>query len=175
MLIASGSSSTFQDRSSELVRSISQALIEKQLTVSTAESITGGLIGALLVSVPGSSAYFKGGVTAYSNESKEKVLGVRRRTLTSRGAVSKETAMEMAYGARRLFDTSISVACTGIAGPSGQTDAKPIGLVYIAVVTDSDSSVFEKRYEGERDDIRKMTAVDCLKLILDAAQRMKQG
>ncbi len=150
-------------------------MTEKQLTVSTAESITGGLIGALLVSVPGASSYFKGGVTAYSNESKENVLGVRRRTLTSRGAVSKETAIEMAYGARRLFETSVSVACTGIAGPSGQTDAKPIGLVYVAIVTDSDSSVIEKRYEGEREEIRKMTAVDCLKLVLDAAQRMKRA
>ena len=150
-------------------------MIEKQLTVSTAESITGGLIGALLVSVPGASSYFKGGVIAYSNESKENVLGVRRRTLTSRGAVSKETAIEMAYGARRLFETSMSVACTGIAGPSGQTDAKPIGLVYVAIVTDSDSSVIEKRYEGEREEIRKMTAGDCLQLVLDAAQRMKQA
>ena len=174
-MIVSGNSSTFQDRSDELVRSISKTMTEKQLTVSTAESITGGLIGALLVSVPGASSYFKGGVTAYSNESKENVLGVRRRTLTSRGAVSKETAIEMAYGARRLFETSISVACTGIAGPSGQTDAKPIGLVYVAIVTDSDSSVIEKRYEGEREEIRKMTAVDCLKLVLDAAQRMKQA
>ncbi len=150
-------------------------MIEKQLTVSTAESITGGLIGALLVSVPGASSYFKGGVIAYSNESKENVLGVRRRTLTSRGAVSKETAIEMAYGARRLFETSMSVACTGIAGPSGQTDAKPIGLVYVAIVTDSDSTVIEKRYEGEREEIRKMTAGDCLQLVLDAAQRMKQA
>ncbi len=144
-------------------------LSERQLTISTAESITGGLLGAFIVAIPGASSYFKGGAIAYSNESKEKVLGVRRRTLTSHGAVSRETALEMAYGARRIFDTSMSVSCTGIAGPSGETPSKPVGLVYAALVTDTRSTVIEKKYSGEREEIRLMTVEDCLRLVLREA------
>jgi PncC family amidohydrolase len=172
--IASESYSTFQASTSRLVSSIREKFTGKGITLSTAESITGGLIGSTLVSLPGSSIFFKGGVVAYSNESKEKILGVRHRTLTSHGAVSRETALEMAYGALRLFETSMAVSCTGIAGPAGETTEKPVGLVYMAIVTDRDSAVKEVRYDGDRDSIRMRTVEDCLQMIEEEASKAYQ-
>ena len=111
-------------------------LVKHKLTLATAESCTGGLIGHRLTEVPGSSQYFLGGIIAYSNEIKERVLGVSHATLEQHGAVSPETAIEMARGARRVLQTDIAVSATGIAGPGGGTADKPIGLTYIAVVAE---------------------------------------
>lgn len=141
--------------------------MDKGLTLATAESITGGLISSSIVAVPGASRFFRGGVVAYGNESKEKILGVRRRTLVSHGAVSRETALEMAYGAGRIFDSTVSVSSTGIAGPSGQTDSKPVGLVYMAVISEVTSTVEEKRYVGSREEIRQRATEDALALLLE--------
>uniref|UniRef100_F4CEY8 CinA-like protein n=1 Tax=Sphingobacterium sp. (strain 21) TaxID=743722 RepID=F4CEY8_SPHS2 len=104
-----------------------------QLSLSTAESCTGGYLSHLITSLPGSSAVFKGGVVSYSNELKEQVLGVRARTLAAYGAVSEQVALEMALGAQKNFKTDYSMAITGIAGPDGGTDDKPVGTVWIAV------------------------------------------
>jgi PncC family amidohydrolase len=112
---------------------VGRLLLTHHLTLATAESCTGGLIGHRLTNVPGSSAYFLGGIIAYANEVKERVLGVSQQTLETHGAVSAETALEMARGARRLLNTAVAISVTGIAGPSGGTLDKPVGLVYIAL------------------------------------------
>jgi len=106
-------------------------LREKVLTISTAESCTGGLVSDRIVSVPGSSDYFLGGVVSYSNEAKVSLLGVSQKTLDTYGAVSSETAVEMAVGAKNRFNSDIAISTTGIAGPTGGTPEKPVGLVYI--------------------------------------------
>jgi PncC family amidohydrolase len=114
---------------------VGKLLAEKKLTLSLAESCTGGLIGHRLTDVAGSSDYFMGGVVAYSYDAKEKFLNVRHDTLYDHGAVSAETAIEMARGARRAFGTDIGISVTGIAGPSGGLPGKPVGLVYICLST----------------------------------------
>ena len=112
---------------------VGNLLVERGLTLALAESCTGGLIGHRLTGVPGSSEYFTGGVVAYSYDVKERVLGVRHDTLYDHGAVSEQTALEMARGARRLLMADIALAVTGIAGPGGGMPEKPVGLVYIAL------------------------------------------
>ena len=128
---------------------IGQLLRKHRLTLATAESCTGGLIGHRLTDVPGSSDYFLGGIIAYSNEIKERLLGVKLETLQAHGAVSAETAIEMARGARRVLGTDVAVSVTGIAGPGGGTADKPIGLTYIAVVAANYERV--KRFAWDKD------------------------
>lgn len=112
---------------------VGKMLTEKKLTLALAESCTGGLIGHRITDVPGSSSYFIGGIVAYSYEAKEKLLGVHHDTLYDHGAVSVETAQEMARGARRVLGTDIGISATGIAGPGGGLPGKPVGLVYICL------------------------------------------
>jgi len=112
---------------------IGQLLLAQGLTLATAESCTGGLVAHRITNVSGSSAYFSGGFVTYSNEAKERFLGVRHETLLVHGAVSEETAREMAWGARQQMGVDVAVAVTGIAGPTGGTPEKPVGLVYIAL------------------------------------------
>src|SRR3712207_5216894 len=119
----------------ELAQHVGAQLQRRQLTVATAESCTGGLIGHLLTEIAGSSAYFMGGVIAYSNAVKHSLLDVPEATLAAVGAVSEETARAMAQGVRARLHTDIGIATTGIAGPGGGTPQKPVGLVYIAVAT----------------------------------------
>ena len=112
---------------------IGKLLNQKGATVATAESCTGGLIGNMITEVSGSSAYYKGGIIAYSNELKERLLGVRHETLEQYGAVSEETAIEMARGCLAVTGADYAIATTGISGPTGATEEKPLGLVYVAV------------------------------------------
>ena len=112
---------------------IGKLLNQKGATVATAESCTGGLIGNMITEVSGSSAYYKGGIVAYSNELKERLLGVRHETLEQYGAVSEETAIEMARGCLAVTGADYAIATTGISGPTGATEEKPLGLVYVAV------------------------------------------
>ena len=112
---------------------IGKLLNQKGATVATAESCTGGLIGNIITEVPGSSAYYRGGIIAYSNELKERLLGVQHTTLEQYGAVSEETAIEMAKGCLEATGADYAIATTGISGPTGATDEKPLGLVYVAV------------------------------------------
>ena len=112
---------------------IGKLLNQKGATVATAESCTGGLIGNVITEVSGSSAYYKGGIVAYSNELKERLLGVRHETLEQYGAVSEETAIEMARGCLAVTGADYAIATTGISGPTGATEEKPLGLVYVAV------------------------------------------
>lgn len=112
---------------------VHKTLIEKGLTLATAESCTGGNIARLLTAQAGASAYFKGGVVAYSNEVKESALGVKHSTLKAHGAVSEETVREMAEGVRERLGADLAIATTGIAGPDGGSEEKPVGTVWIAV------------------------------------------
>lgn len=114
---------------------VGKLLKEKGAMVATAESCTGGLIGNMITEVSGSSVYYKGGIIAYSNELKERLLGVRYETLEQYGAVSEETAIEMAQGCMDATDADYAIATTGISGPTGATEEKPLGLVYVAIAS----------------------------------------
>lgn len=116
-----------------LEEKVGQLLVEQGLTLALAESCTGGLIGHRITDVPGSSEYFMGSVVAYAYDAKERALGVRHDILYNHGAVSQETALEMARGVRRLLMTDVGLAVTGIAGPGGGMPEKPVGLVYVAL------------------------------------------
>jgi nicotinamide-nucleotide amidase len=116
-------------------------LLAKGMTLSTAESCTGGNIAQLITSVAGSSAYFKGSIVAYSNEIKEQFLGVPHQVLIEYGAVSEQTVIAMAEGIRKRFATDYSIAVSGIAGPDGGTDEKPVGTTWIAVAGPEGTSV----------------------------------
>lgn len=136
-------------------------LVQNNITISTAESCTGGSLGKIITSVAGVSAIYGYGFITYANEAKEKILGVKHKTLESHGAVSSETALEMAIGARRAAGSDIAVSVTGIAGPGGGTPEKPVGLVYIAIA-DKDGAEYRKlNLDGNRDKVRAQTC-DCV-------------
>ena len=118
-------------RETEQAAKIGEAMKFRGVTISTAESCTGGGLSACFVSVPGSSSWFKGSAVAYQNEIKTGLLGVSEKILSEKGAVSKECAAAMAEGARRIFDTDLAVSITGIAGPDGGSAEKPVGTVWI--------------------------------------------
>jgi nicotinamide-nucleotide amidase len=127
---------------------------ERGLTLATAESCTGGLVGARLTEVPGASDVFLGGVIAYANDVKETRLGVRAELLEERGAVSAEVAAAMASGARVELGADLAVADTGIAGPGGGTPEKPVGLVYLAVEGPDGARTLRFQLPGDRESVR---------------------
>ena len=138
--------------------------VEKKLTVTTAESCTGGMIASSIVSVSGSSAIFKSSVITYSNEMKSKILNIPLKLINENGAVSKVIAYTMAYNVLDLMNSDISIAVTGIAGPGGGSKNKPVGLVYIGIGTKQ--NIVTKRYlfKGNRLKIRQETTLESLKL-----------
>src|SRR5258708_2519380 len=119
--------------SKKLEQLTGELLITHRLTVTAAESCTGGLIMHRLTNIPGSSAYIMGGIVTYSDDTKHQFLKVSQNTLKQYGAVSAQTAVEMAHGVRALFNADIGLSVTGIAGPGGATDQKPVGLTYMAI------------------------------------------
>ncbi|MBO5303575.1 MAG: CinA family protein [Lachnospiraceae bacterium] len=142
------------------------ALLKKYtLTITTAESCTGGLIAGTLINVPGISDYFQEGYITYANEAKEKLLHVSHETLTNFGAVSSETAKEMALGAKAAAGSNISVISTGIAGPDGGTDEKPVGLVYLACCLNDDIEVEKHIFSGNRKEVREASVLSALQLV----------
>jgi nicotinamide-nucleotide amidase len=144
---------------------VGEALVERGLTIATAESFTGGSVGAAVVSTAGSSRYYRGGVVAYSNESKETLLGVSPETLRRSGSVSAEVAQEMARGARERLGTSCAVSTTGIAGPEGGTAEKPVGLSHIGYSA-QDGDVSERYlFGGSRADIIARASFFALDLV----------
>ena len=144
---------------------LGRLLIDKGLTISSAESCTGGLIAAKLVNYPGISAVFKEGVITYSNEAKMKRLGVKKDTLDKFSAVSYETAKEMAEGIAKTANTDIGIATTGVAGPSGGTFEKPVGLVYIGLYKNGKTYVKKCQYSGSRDVVRQRATMTALDLV----------
>jgi len=145
---------------------VGRLLKENALTLSVAESCTGGLISHRITNVSGSSAYFMGGAVVYSNEAKVKILGVREETLKNFGAVSAETAKEMAEGIRRCIPSDIGISVTGIAGPTGGTEQKPVGTVFIGLSTKDKTVTKRYRFFGEREQIKlnsSMMALDWIR------------
>jgi len=137
---------------------IGNLLRQKGLTLGVIESATGGLISHLITNVPGSSDYYKGSVTAYSNEIKIKVVGVREATISQYGAVSSQVAEEMAEGGRKALNVDICLADTGIAGPGGATPGKPVGLFYIGLSHQARTSSQKHIFQGDRDQNKKDAA-----------------
>ena len=135
-------------------------------TLATAESLTGGGIGAVLTAVPGSSAVYKGGIVSYTNEVKMNILGVTPSLLDIHGAVSAPVAEEMAAGVRRLLNSDIAVSVTGLAGPAGDEFSHPVGTVFIGYQDSSHTIVEHHRFEGDREEIRSQTIQAALQLIL---------
>ena len=148
-----------------LAEEVVELLKMDELTVTTAESCTGGLVAARLVDVPGVSEIFKQGFITYSNKAKRKLLNVKKTTLKEFGAVSEKTAREMAKGAILASGADAAIATTGIAGPDGGTEEKPVGLVYIGVSVRGQMYVEEYHFEGDRSEVRESTVQAALALL----------
>jgi PncC family amidohydrolase len=149
---------------------IGQTLQERGLKLVLAESCTGGLLGSRITDVPGSSEYFLGGVVAYAYEAKVDLLGVSWDTLNSKGAVSRETVLEMARGIRNQMKAHIAVSVSGIAGPGGGTPEKPVGTTWIGLVAEEGEWAKHFRFAGDREE-NKVSAVDAaLELLWDYLQ-----
>jgi CDP-diacylglycerol--glycerol-3-phosphate 3-phosphatidyltransferase len=164
------------DRAGAPAHELAEALLAGGLTVSVGESCTGGLVGKLITDEPGSSAYFLGGVIAYSDEVKRDELGVPAALLKRVGAVSGEVAKAMAEGARSRFGTDLAAGVTGIAGPDSDGSSKPVGLTYIAVASNRGTSAHEYRFTGDRWSNRREAAGETLRLLAEEARlgaRMK--
>lgn len=150
-----------------LEEQVGQRLCARALTVATAESSTGGLIAKRLTDRPGSSAYMIGGVVAYGDIAKQMVLGVHADTLFEHGAVSDAVTHEMADGVRRLFGTDVALSVTGIAGPTGATQSKPVGLHFIGLSTATGTWVRRYVWHGDRAANREAAADAAFHLLLD--------
>ena len=140
-------------------------LKDKKYTISCAESCTGGLISATLVNVSGISEVFKEGIVTYSNDAKKEYLGVKKKTLKKYGAVSKQTAKEMAVGIAGRAKSDVAISTTGIAGPDGGSEDKPVGLVYIGIYINGETFVKEYVFEGDRQSVRMQATLKALHLL----------
>ena len=152
---------------SVVLNALHARLIATNQTVSVAESCTGGLLGAALTELPGSSCYFLGGIQAYANEVKEGLLGVSHETLVSFGAVSKEVASEMANGIQRLTGSDWAISATGVAGPDGGSGEKPVGTVWISVVGCDGLYSQKLELDGDRMDVRQGAVRGALSMLLE--------
>ncbi len=150
-----------------LVERIKDLFDSKGLSLALAESCTGGLIGGAVTEVPGVSSFFLGSAGTYSNSSKESILSVPYQVLRSYGAVSSQCAQAMAYGAMELYGSDVALSVTGIAGPDGGSDEKPVGLVWFGLAVRGKSPrSFSRIFPGDRDDIRRSTVLEALDSIL---------
>lgn len=146
-------------------------LMENELTLTTAESCTGGLLAGRILDMPGASAIYEEGYITYANESKTRLIGVEESTLEKYGAVSKEVAIEMAVGAALKAKSDMSIVTTGIAGPGGGSAEKPVGLVYIAVYLLGDIVYGKYQFEGDRAAIRLQAVEAALKLAKEVVEK----
>lgn len=140
------------------------------LTVATAESCTGGLVGAVITSIAGSSGYYRGGVVAYADDVKLAMLDVGPDPLAAHGAVSAQVAVAMAQGARARVGSDLAVSVTGIAGPEGGTSTKPVGLTYIGLATPDGVEVRRHLFHGDREANRRAATAEALVRLVEAAQ-----
>ncbi len=145
------------------------------LTVALAESCTGGLVAATLTEVPGSSGYFRGAIVSYSDLAKSSLLDVPSAMLAAHGAVSAQTARAMAIGARERFGASLAASVTGISGPAGGSDEKPVGLTYIAIADGVSSDVHRKVWSGDRRANRNASARAVLEWLIERAEVAPPG
>ena len=155
-----------------LEQEIGRLLREKHLTLCAVESATGGLISHRITNVSGSSDYFLGSVTSYSNEAKIHIVGVKASSITKHGAVSAQVAKEMASGGRKLFAADICIADTGIAGPTGATPTKPVGLFYLALSTKDGTFTRKHIFRGTRLQNKQQTAQAALELLMEYLLRV---
>ncbi|MGH1376924.1 MAG: CinA family protein [Alphaproteobacteria bacterium] len=152
----------------QLVEQLSTALREKDLVLATAESCTGGMMSAAMTSIAGSSSVFDRGFVTYSNPAKHEILGISQNILNYYGAVSAQCADAMALGALEHSNADISVSVTGIAGPGGGGEEKPVGLVYIGVaIKGREPKVMEYNFSGSRDDIRRVVCEEAFKKLIE--------
>jgi PncC family amidohydrolase len=165
-----------QDMPSEALEAlVGQGLLKRNLTLAVAESCTGGLIGHRITNVPGSSTYFLGGIVSYSYDAKERLLGVSHNSLYDFGAVSEQTAREMARGARRALGADIGLSVTGIAGPGGALPGKPVGLTWIALSARDVEQAREFTWSGDREGNKAQSAEAALALLHDYLQGLLAG
>lgn len=151
----------------ELLERLYSILEEKNITLSTAESCTGGLIAGAITSLAGISSYYKEGFITYANEAKKKHLSVPNHTLEKYGAVSHQTAFYMVHGLVKNTGADVGVAVTGIAGPGGGSEDKPVGLVYISTCAKEDATVTKNVFSGDRDEVRNKAVDMALKLLIE--------
>lgn len=154
----------------ESIRKAVDKLMAAGLTLATAESCTGGMVAAAVTDLPGVSACFKGGVVSYSNDVKNAVLGVPQEILATVGAVSEECAKAMADGVRRRLGADIGVSTTGIAGPTGGTPTKPVGLVWFGIATAGGVKAASCVFAGDRDAVRRQAVDFAATLVCDACK-----
>jgi PncC family amidohydrolase len=145
----------YVEEGSSLEDALGEFLTKNKLTIATAESCTGGMVAARLINYPGISSSFLEGVVSYSNEAKISRLGVKEETLKKYGAVSHEVAEEMAIGIAKTSGSHIGLSTTGIAGPGGGTEKKPVGLVYVGICYKGEVITTELRFDGDRQKIRE--------------------
>ena len=146
----------------EIAEKLVQYLTENKMTVTTAESCTGGMISSAIVDVPGASYVLNEAYVTYANEAKMRLLGVKEETLAEFGAVSEQTAREMAEGVRRVAKADCAIAVTGVAGPDGGTEEKPVGTVFAGFSLKNRSWVREYHFEGDREMVRRQTTLAVL-------------
>src|SRR5689334_7927047 len=151
----------------DLANKVGQVLKARNWTICAAESCTGGLVLSSLTDISGSSAYVLGGVVTYSNEAKMKFVGVQESTLATYGAVSEETAREMALGVQKAFGANVAISVTGIAGPGGGSAEKPVGLVYVGVLVEKELMVRRFVWKGDRLENKALSTVAALELVLE--------
>lgn len=146
---------------------VAQTLINSKKTLAIAESCTGGLLTNRLTNIPGSSNFLKLALVVYCNESKIKLLKISPSTIIKYGAVSTQTAVALAKGARKILNSDFGIGITGIAGPTGGTKAKPVGLTYIAICTKVESLCLQCRFRGTRTRIKDQAATQALRLLYE--------
>lgn len=159
-----------EDLSPDFAEKLTSLLREHGLSLACAESCTGGLIAHLITNIPGSSKGFRGGIVTYSNEAKAKLLTVPTEMLETHGAVSESVASEMAKQVRQLFDADIGISSTGVAGPSGGSVDKPVGLVYLGISTKNITRVEKHNWPYDRIGNKESSAEQALQMVVDLLQ-----
>lgn len=152
---------------SALAARLQAACVARGATVAVAESCTGGLVGAALTAIPGSSGYFLGGIVSYADSAKRDLLGVDQAVLEAHGAVSAQAARAMAVGVRERFGATLAASVTGVAGPDGGSAAKPVGLTYVGIADDDGEDVRRSVWTGDRAVNRQASAVAVLEMLLE--------